>query len=397
MTGPIRVGWQSGIPEAFSFNACVLFLKYLIEIRNDQNEDGRKQNEEKELNKQPLLYIFLSAALFGVSTPFAKLLVKNIPPVALAGLLYLGAFLGLALYSVVTRIVSSEKISGADLKKEDLPWLCGAVLSGGVLAPIALMFGLSRISGFTASLLLNLEGIFTAIIAVFFFKEKAGKRLWLALLCMTAAGIFLTWDSGRGRFNFLGPLLVTISMICWGIDNNLTRNISERNPIQIACIKGLVAGVISICLAYALGMGIRWDLSFLYALLLGSFSYGLSLVLFIKALEGLGSFRTGVFFSLAPFVGAIISLILLREWIGWVMFPSVVLTITGVWLISTEKHYHAHLHQETIHTHLHNHHDLHHTHKHEGIVHEPHIHEHRHAEVYHTHSHWPDTHHRHEH
>jgi drug/metabolite transporter (DMT)-like permease len=349
------------------------------------------------LNKQPLIYIFISAALFGISPPLAKLLVKDIPPIALAGLLYFGAFAGLSLYSIMGRIISPDSIRYANLKKGDFPWLFGAVLSGGIIAPISLMFGLSQISGFTTSLLLNLEGIFTAVIAVIFFKEKAGNRLWLALMCMTAAGVFLTWDSSQGKFNFLGPLLVTLSMICWGIDNNLTRNISTRNPIQITCIKGLVSGLVSISLAYTLGMGIKWDLSIIYALLLGSFSYGISLVFFIKALEGLGSFRAGIFFSLAPFIGAVTSLILLQEWIGWVMFPAVLFTAAGFWLISTENHLHLHLHQETDHAHLHNHQDIHHIHEHAESDHEPHVHEHRHLEENHVHPHWPDTHHRHDH
>ncbi|MCX5806067.1 MAG: EamA family transporter [Proteobacteria bacterium] len=349
------------------------------------------------MHKQPLIYIFISAALFGISPPFAKLLMKSIPPVALAGLLYLGAFVGLSLYSMIRGIVSTEKARSANLKKEDFPWLFGAILSGGIIAPICLMFGLNRISGFTTSLLLNLEGIFTAIIAVILFKENAGKRLWLALMCMTVAGVFLTWDSSQGKFNLIGPFLVTLSMIFWGIDNNLTRNISTRNPIQIARIKGFVSGLVSVSLAYTFGMNIKWDSTIVYALLLGSFSYGISLVFFIKALEGLGSFRTGIFFSLAPFIGAVASLILLQEWIGWVMFPAIILTIAGVWLISTEKHSHLHLHQEEIHTHLHNHKDVHHIHEHIETVHEPHIHEHKHLEEYHVHSHWPDTHHRHEH
>ena len=349
------------------------------------------------MNKQPLICIFVSAALFGISPPLAKLLVKNIPPVALAGLLYLGAFVGLSLYSTMRGIVSPEKIRSTNLKKGDFPWLCGAILSGGIIAPICLMFGLNQISGFTTSLLLNLEGIFTAVIAVTFFKEKAGKRLWLALICMTAAGVFLTWDSSQGKFNLLGPLLVTLSMMCWGIDNNLTRNISTRNPIQITSIKGLVSGLVSISLTYALGMDIRWDLSIFYALLLGSFSYGISLVFFIKALEGLGSFRTGIFFSLAPFIGAVTSLLLLQEWIGWVMFPAMMLTIAGVWLISSEKHLHPHIHQEEVHTHLHNHKDIHHVHEHAGIVYKAHVHEHKHLEEDHVHPHWPDAHHRHEH
>jgi drug/metabolite transporter (DMT)-like permease len=209
--------------------------------------------------------------------------------------------------------------------------------------------------------------------------------------------VFLTWNSSQGKFNLLGPSLITLSMICWGIDNNLTRNISSRNPLQITRIKGLVSGLVSIALAYTLGIGITWDLNIFYALLLGSFSYGISLVFFIKALEGLGSFRAGMFFSLAPFIGAAMSLVLLQEWIGWVMFPAIILTVAGVWLISTEKHEHLHLHQEEAHIHLHNHNDNHHLHNHEETVREPHVHGHNHVEENHAHSHWPDTHHRHEH
>lgn len=343
------------------------------------------------------MYIFISAALFGVSAPLAKLLVKDISPVFLAGLLYLGAFSGISFYSIIKRIVATESSRAAGLKKTDLPWLLGAILSGGIIAPTCLMFGLKHISGFTASLLLNLEGVATAVIAFLFFKENAGKRLWLALACMTAAGMFLTWNPMEGKFNFLGPLLISISMICWGIDNNLTRNISARDPLQITRVKGLVSGLVSISLAYVLGMTIKWNLTIFYALLLGAFSYGISLIFFIKALEGLGSFRTGVFFSFAPFIGAVTSLLLLQEWVGWVMFPATILTVAGVWLISTEMHSHLHLHKETIHLHLHEHPDIHHLHQHNGMSYEPHIHEHKHEEMQHIHAHWPDSHHRHEH
>jgi hypothetical protein len=186
-------------------------------------------------------------------------------------------------------------------------------------------------------------------------------------------------------------------MICWGIDNNLTRNISARDPLQITRIKGFVSGITSISLAYVLGIAVKWNLSIFYALLLGAFSYGISLIFFIKALEGLGSFRTGIFFSFAPFIGALTSLILLREWVGWVMLPATVLTVIGVWLISTEMHSHLHFHKKTSHSHLHKHPDIHHFHEHHGVSYEPHIHEHKHEEIQHIHAHWPDTHHRHKH
>jgi drug/metabolite transporter (DMT)-like permease len=350
------------------------------------------------LDKTPFIFIIISASLFGISTPLAKLLVKNIPPVALAGLFYLGAFAGLSLYSIARRkrLIDPDK-KVVSLEKKDFFWLAGAVLTGGIIGPISLMMGLTLVSGFSASLLLNLEGLATAIIAVFIFKENAGKHLWLALVCMTIAGLFLTWDPGQGKFNLVGPLLILLAMVCWGIDNNLTRNISDKDPIQITRIKGLVAGIISLSLALILGMKILLDLKIALALLLGSFSYGISLVFFIKALEKLGSSRAGAFFSFAPFIGTIASLIILREWIGWVMFPAAGFMIIGVWLIISERHSHLHLHKSITHTHSHKHSDRHHLHEHSGTFFEPHTHEHTHFELSHIHVHWPDTHHRHGH
>ena len=350
------------------------------------------------MDKNPLIFIVISASLFGISPPLAKLLVEDIPPVALAGLLYLGAFAGLSLYSIGKRIIMTDPDKkAAPLERKDLPWLAGAVLVGGIIGPISMMTGLALVSGFSASLLLNLEGLATAMIAIFFFKENAGKRLWPALVCMTIAGILLTWDPSQGKFNIVGPLLIIFAVVCWGMDNNLTRNISHKDPIQIAKIKGFVAGTTSLSLALILGMKISLDLTVAFALLLGSFSYGISLVFFIKALEGLGSSRTGAFFSFAPFIGAITSLIILKEWIGWVMFPAAGFMIIGIWLISSEKHSHYHMHKQITHTHSHVHNDMHHLHKHSGAFHEPHTHEHTHVEIAHTHVHWPDTHHRHEH
>lgn len=348
------------------------------------------------MDKNPLIFIVISASLFGISPPLAKLLVKDILPVALAGLLYLGAFAGLSLYSIGKRIIMTDPDKkAAPLERKDLPWLAGAVLVGGIIGPISMMTGLTLISGFSASLLLNLEGLATAMIAVFLFKENAGKNLWLALVCMTIAGILLTWEPSQGKFNIAGPLLIIFAVVCWGMDNNLTRNISHKDPIQIAKIKGFVAGTTSLSLAIILGMKISLDLTIVFSLLLGSFSYGISLVFFIKALEGLGSSRTGAFFSLAPFIGAITSLIILKEWIGWVMFPAAGFMIIGIWLISSEKHSHYHIHKQITHTHSHVHNNMHHLHKHSGAFHEPHTHEHTHVEIAHTHVHWPDTHHQH--
>jgi len=347
--------------------------------------------------KRPLIFIIISAALFGLSPPLAKLLVEDIPPVALAGLLYLGSFAGLSIFRWGRSALMTDRKKVAALENKDIPWLAGAILFGGILGPILLMFGLRSISGFSASLLLNLEGLTTALIATVVFREYTGGRFWIALILMTLAGVFLSWDPDMGRFSLEGPLLVTAAMVCWGLDNNLTGHISDKDPVQIAQIKGLFAGSISFLLAVVLGMSIPFDTSLVLALLLGSLSYGLSLVLFIKALQGLGASRTGAFFSLAPFVGAVFSLAILREWLGWVMFPAAGLMILGVCFIWLERHVHRHLHRQQVHTHIHRHDDGHHFHTHPDNTNEPHSHEHTHQHIEHAHLHWPDTHHRHEH
>ncbi len=350
------------------------------------------------MDKQPLIYVIFSATLFGISTPLAKVLVTNVPPITLAGLLYLGAFVALSLYSF-GRVLMKGGLTqmAAPIEMKDLPWLSGAVLSGGVVGPISLMMGLRFISGFTASLLLNLEGLATGLIAYFFFKENAGRNIWLALSSMTIGGVFLSWDPQRETFNLTGPLLIFLAMVAWGLDNNLTNQISGKNPVQIAWIKGGVAGTISLSLALFLGRQVPLTLSLLYALALGSFSYGVSLVLYIKALKGLGSFRTGEFFSLAPFIGALTSIIVLREWIGWVMFPATACMVFGVWFIATEQHQHLHVHNAVTHSHVHTHDDLHHPHDHPEHIEGKHSHEHVHQTQKHSHTHWPDLHHRHEH
>jgi drug/metabolite transporter (DMT)-like permease len=350
------------------------------------------------LNKRPFFYILLSAVLFGISTPLSKLLIRDISPVGLAGLLYLGAFLGLTVYSLAAKIFPQKKESqDPPLNRHDIGWLAGAIIAGGILAPICLLLGLSKISGFSASLLLNLEGAATALIAVLIFKENASKFIWLALASMTLAGVFLSWDPGRGRFALSGSLLILLSMTCWGIDNNFTRNISDKDPVQIAKIKGMAAGVFSIALAITLGMKIPMDMTLFWGLCLGAFSYGLSLVLYIKALGGLGAFRAGAFFSVAPFVGAMASLLILREPISWVFVPGTVFMILGVVLVINEKHEHRHRHEKSTHSHAHHHGDGHHGHDHAGDIREPHSHKHTHEETEHIHGHWPDIHHRHGH
>ena len=350
------------------------------------------------MSKRPYLYVIASAVLFGLSTPFSKLLIKDLSPLALAGLLYLGASLGLALYTVGQKVFLTNKIDPSPpLRKHDWPWLAGSILAGGIIAPVCLMFGLARLSGYAASLLLNLEGIATALLAVFVFKENAGRRIWLGLVFMTCAGVFLSWDPGRNEFVVTGSLLVLAAVIGWGLDNNLMRKISEKSPVQITRIKGLIAGAFCLGTAIALGSKMSSWTAAAAGLVLGAFSYGLSLVFFIRALRGMGAFRTGAFFSFAPFVGALVSLLVLPEPARWVVVPGALFMVLGVALIVSERHEHRHRHEPQIHEHAHTHGDAHHFHPHDGIAADPHTHEHEHEELNHVHGHWPDVHHRHEH
>ncbi len=354
------------------------------------------------MSARPFVPIIVSAVAFGLSTPLSKLLLRDIPPVSMAGLLYLGAFAGLALYSAARLIIGRGKLADAGprfdpLRLKDLPWLAGAVISGGVVGPICLMEGLRRTSGTSASLLLNLEGLATALLAVLLFREPAGRRTWLAMAAMTAAATLTSWDPSGGKMEALGPLLILAAMIGWGLDNNLTRNISDKDPVLIAMIKGLAAGAFALGLAAAAGEGMRFGLPTVSALVVGAVCYGFSLVLFIGSLRRLGAFRTGAFFGLAPFIGVAVALPLLGEPVRWTLGPAALLMAFGAFLIAGEKHAHSHSHRSLTHTHPHVHGDLHHDHAHPEVPEEPHSHEHSHPEREHAHGHWPDAHHRHGH
>ena len=352
---------------------------------------------------KPLLSVLSAAALFGLTTPLAELLLGEVHPVALAGLLYAGVFLGLAAARLAARCIrrrrgSPRPAGEAPLCGRDVPWLAGAILAGGIAAPICLMLGLGRVSGFAGSLLLNFEAAATAFFAVLLFRENAGRRLWAALAFMTAAGALLAWNPAEGRLDVAGPLFVFAAMAGWGLDNNLTRQISDRDPVQIAMLKGLVAGAFSLSLAFGIGRGFALGRPVAAGLAVGALGYGWSLILFIKGLKDLGAFRAGAIFSVAPFAGAMASVLILGDRIKPVMAAAGLLMAAAVVLIVCEEHAHAHHHDRLMHTHAHAHSDLRHAHAHAGIEEpEPHSHEHTHEETDHVHGHWPDTHHRHGH
>ncbi|MGH8137072.1 MAG: EamA family transporter [Steroidobacteraceae bacterium] len=336
-----------------------------------------------------------AAVLFGASTPVAKGLADNVSPVLLAGLLYLGS--GVGLWTI--RIVREHGFGGARLPTRQWPWFIGAILAGGVLGPVLLMYGLSRTSAGNASLVLNLEFVFTALLAWLVFREGADRRIVFGMAMIVAGGAVLTGSHiGTARSDWVGEIAITAACLCWALDNNLTRKISASDALFIAGTKGLISGLTNLSLAFALGAMVPPVQLTVSAMAIGLLGYGLSLVLFVIALRGLGSARTGAYFSTAPFIGAAIAIVAFGEPISVPFAISALLMGIGVWLHLTERHDHEHRHEVATHSHIHTH-DLHHQHQHnfpwDGA--EPHLHQHHHDELIHRHPHFPDLDHTHRH
>ncbi len=343
-------------------------------------------------------YLALGAALlFGCSTPASKLLVGYVHPQLLAGLLYCGSGLGLIVYRII-----SAKLFGATnekaLKGSDIPWLTGAIAFGGIIAPLLLLIGLTTTTGAAASLLLNFEGVFTALLAWFAFKEHFDRRIMIGMLAIILGGVLLSWVPGAHFGLSLGSLCIIAAALCWGLDNNFTRNISASDPVQVAAIKGVIAGLTNCFFALMLGAKLPAMPLIVIASLTGFLGYGISLSLYVKALRFLGTSRTGAYFSTAPFAGAFISLLVLKEPLTINFVIAAIFMGIGVWLHLTEKHEHEHLHEAITHEHPHIH-DEHHQHEHgpDDPVGEPHSHLHSHTKMTHSHPHFPDIHHRHDH
>ena len=347
----------------------------------------------------PMFQALLAAILFGASAPIAKLLLGQIDPVLLAGLLYLGSGLGVLLFKVLLTQRQTTGAAEASIQRADLPWLAGAVIAGGVMAPILLLFSLRVTTAATASLLLNFEGVTTAVIAVVVFREAIGRRALWAILCITAASILLSWEPGGDWGISLGALGILGACVLWGIDNNLTRNISAKDPLTIVLVKGLSAGSFSLILALLLGNALPEPAILLGALVLGSLSYGLSIVLFIRAMRGLGAARTSALFGTAPLAGVLLSLLLFQEAPSALFWGALPLMVVAALLLLSERHSHRHTHAALTHDHRHRHDDGHHEHDHPGMVDRSltHSHPHTHSPTTHEHPHLPDIHHRHVH
>lgn len=331
-----------------------------------------------------------AALLFGASTPAAKLLLGPISPWLLAGILYLGSGLGLALFRGLRRS------SPVRLAPGDLGWLIAAIFTGGVVGPVLLMWGLSRMTGTGVSLLLNAEGVLTTLLAWFVFREHFDRRIALGMLLITAGTVVLSGSKQAPIGSPLPVLAILGACLAWAIDNNLTRKVSFTDATFIAMTKGLVAGAVNIAMAWALGASLPPIHLLLGAATVGLFGYGVSLALFVVGLRNLGTARTGAYFSAAPFVGAALSVPLLGEPVTMPLLVASAFMALGVWLHLTERHGHEHAHESMEHEHEHIH-DEHHPHDHPEPVLGAHTHPHRHEPLTHAHPHYPDSHHRHGH
>lgn len=335
-----------------------------------------------------------SAILFGASAPLSKLLLGSIDPWLLAGILYLGAGLGLAIVHRGRRHVGLASVE-AKLQRSDMPWLAAVIVFGGVLGPLLLMLGLAQTSAASGSLLLNLEGLATMAIAWLVFRENVDRRLLVGAAAILAGAVVLSWNGGALSLD-TGGLLIAAACLCWGIDNNLTRKLSSADPVQIAMIKGLVAGGTNLLLALSLGATLPGPGPILAGAAVGFVGIGISLVMFMLGLRHLGAARTGAYFSLAPFIGALLAVLVLGDAISLQLLLAGALMGLGLWLHLSERHDHTHTHDALEHNHVHVH-DAHHQHAHDGPVSEPHAHPHRHEVLTHKHPHYPDLHHRHAH
>ncbi len=342
--------------------------------------------------RQPGVAAALGAALlFGAGTPSAKLLLHDVSPWLLAGLLYLGSGLGLTLYRLLNHSPAVR------LPRKEIFWFAAAILAGGIIGPVLLMVGLMGMPASGASLLLNAEGVFTALLAWFAFKENFDRRIAGGMGAIVTGAVVLSW-SGEARFTGLWPMLAILgACFAWSIDNNLTRKISLTDATWIASVKGLVSGTVNLILALSLGAAMPAFPELVGALVVGLLAYGVSLTLFVVGLRHLGTARTGAYFSVAPFFGALLAL-LMGDPVTIPIIISGSLMAFGTWLHLTERHEHSHAHAVLEHDHEHFH-DEHHQHKHDMIF--PagtkHTHPHWHKPLTHTHSHFPDTHHQHNH
>jgi drug/metabolite transporter (DMT)-like permease len=342
-----------------------------------------------------ILMAVLAAALYGLSSPFAKLLLDQLPPTLLAALLYLGAGLGMLVVNLILGFRKRKRIE-ARLSKKEWPYLVGVIILD-IAAPVLLMFALTVTTAANTSLLNNFEIVATALTALLLFHEAIGRRMWLAIGLITAACIILSIEEGASFSFSFGSLLVILACICWGFENNFTRMLSLKDPLQIVVIKGLGSGTGSLLIALALKQTSKNIYYLALALLLGLVAYGMSIYFYILAQRTLGAARTSAYYAVAPFFGVLISILVFGQKMTWTFVVALIVMLLGAYFAAIEIHQHAHLHEALTHEHRHNHHDGHHTHLNPGELDTEHSHVHTHEAQAHAHKHTPDMHHHHPH
>ncbi|MDV2482121.1 DMT family transporter [Methanoculleus sp. Wushi-C6] len=354
--------------------------------------------------RTPVLCALVTAVLIGGSAPFTKLLIGGAGPLALAALVSLGSGSGALLFSLAGVFSGTRRNHvEAPLARSDLPWLIGVTLFGGLLAPVTLILSLPATPAATAALLLNFEAVATTLIAAAVFGEWVSRRIWVALGCITAACIVLTQDPSGGIGLSLAALGILLTCLFWAVDNNLGQRLSARDPLRVISVKGIGSGTVVLLLAFAAGEHLPDPPTAIAAMAIGFLCYGgLTSILFLLALRGIGAARAGSLLAVSPFFGVFFSLLLFAEVPAEGFYVALPVMALGAWLLVTEEHSHHHRHEATVHEHRHRHDDLHHDHAHEPG--DPtlngtgeHSHPHAHAGIVHEHPHQPDIHHRHLH
>lgn len=349
------------------------------------------------MNKKSLAaaYALLAAVLYGIQVPFSKILMNGLDPLFLAALLYLGAGTGMLAVRTAEYFVLPRRRE-AVLEKKDFPYVLLMVILD-IAAPVLLLTGLRMSSAGTVSLLGNFEIAATALLAMAIFHEAVGKRVWISIGLITAACMLLSvGDLSAVRLS-PGALTVLLACAVWGLENNCTRRLSGKDPMQIVIIKGLGSGTGSLILTACFGKFSGSAVYILGAAALGFVAYGLSIYFYVRAQRSLGAARTSAFYAAAPFIGVILSWAVLQEKITWTFLLALSLMVSGCILGISEKHNHMHVHLRETHEHMHSHNDGHHSHTHGYEVIGEHSHMHTHEEIRHSHPHTPDTHHRHIH
>lgn len=345
------------------------------------------------MNKRAIVIGLLSGLLFGIATPFSKLLVSKVNSFELAGLLYLGA--AVAFLPFIIR--NFEKEMGFIRKRNQLLTIGSIVLFGGLLGPVLLLTGLRLANSSSVSVWLNMELVATAVLGVLIFKDHLDRYAFAGVFFTLAAGITVSFQEGNA--GIASGLFIMAACFCWGIDNHLTALVDGASPQTITFIKGAVAGSTNLIIGLMTASGKPEPVVIFLSLAVGIVSYGFSIVLYVTSAQQLGATRSQILFSTGPFWGIMLAFFLLSEPINYYIIISMVFLAVGIFMTSIAIHGHSHQHPEIVHVHMHSHDDNHHNHTHDDDIESStsHSHVHEHKETIHSHEHYPDIHHRHTH